>query len=220
MADPTPVLEFFDDPAAFLEVAGTALAADPVLGTVVAGVSERMREERAAGASFPGPFRPWWLVVRDPSGDVAGMAMRTAPFAPYPVYLMPMPDAAATELARALHARGESLGGVNGARPAVDLTAAAWTRLTGAPAEIEVHTRLFELGELQMPTLPPGRLRQAAAGDRDLVTAWFQGFMAEADAQAGRPPTRAEHFDAETVARRVERGTVWLWEDEAAGWCT
>ena len=46
---------------------------------------------------------------------VVGVAMRTAPFAPYPLFVLPMPDAAAVALARALHDRGEPVGGVNGA---------------------------------------------------------------------------------------------------------
>ncbi len=215
MAGPSPLLEFFDDPAAFLDVAAPALATDPVLGTVVATVAERMAAERAAGVAVAAGLTPWWLVVRDPDGSVGGLGMRTAPFAPYPLFLLPMPDAAAEALARALHERGEALGGLNGARPAVDLAAAAWTRLTGEPTRVAVHTRLFELGRLTMPSLPAGRVRPATPADAALVTAWFRRFLAEADEQAGRPPSRSgEHVDADDVDRRIEQGTVWLWEDE------
>jgi predicted GNAT family acetyltransferase len=208
-------LEFFDDPQAFLEVAGAALAADPVLGTVVAGVSERMAAERAAGLTSTSDLEPWWLVVRDGVGDVVGLGMRTAPFAPYPLFLLSMPEEAAADLARVLHARGESLGGVNGVRPTVDVTAAIWTGLTGEPTAVAVHTRLFELEVVRMPPIPPGRLRPATSSDHELATTWFQGFMAEADAQAGRPPSRVAHFDADSVGRRIDSGAVWLWEDEA-----
>ena len=84
-----------------------------------------MAAERVAGAALAADPTPWWLVVRDPDGSVVGLGMRTAPFAPHPLFLLPMPDAAAEALARSLHERGEALGGLNGARPAVDLAAAA-----------------------------------------------------------------------------------------------
>jgi GNAT superfamily N-acetyltransferase len=215
MVSAPPELEFFDDPAAFLVAAGPWLAAEPVLGTVVATVSERMAADRAAGVAFTALHTPWWLVVRDPDGSVVGLGMRTAPFAPHPMFLLPMPDEAAEALAGVLHERGEPLGGVNGARPAVDRAAAAWTRLTGEPTEVAVHTRLFELGELTMPPAPEGRLRAATPADVPLATGWFQRFFAEADEQAGRPPSRSgEHVDADDVSRRVAQRTVWVWEDE------
>ncbi len=215
MASAPPVLEFFDDPAAFLAAAGPALAAEPVLGTVVASVSEGMAADRAAGVAFTADVTPWWLVVRDHDGTVAGLGMRTAPFAPYPLFLLPMPDEAAEALAGVLHGRGEPLGGLNGTRPAVDVVAAAWTRLTGEPTDVAVHTRLFELGELTVPPVPGGRLRAATPADVPLATGWFQRFFAEADEQAGRPPSRSgEHVDVDDVGRRVAQGTVWLWEDE------
>lgn len=39
--------------------------------------------------------------------------MRTATFAPYPPFLLPMPNGAAAALARALHERGEEALGIN-----------------------------------------------------------------------------------------------------------
>src|SRR6478609_8884403 len=107
-------LEFTDEPAAFLDAARDHLAADPVLTTVIATYTERLaRAGRPRDAAYC-----WWVVVRDDAGEVAGVAMRTAPFAPYPLYVLPMPDEAALALARELHARGEEVGGVNGALPA------------------------------------------------------------------------------------------------------
>src|SRR6476660_5579774 len=102
-ANPTDVLslEFHTDPAAFLDAAGAYLAADPVVSTVVTTVADRARAQQAAGVAPP--ERDWWLVVRDGGDAVVGAAMRTAPFAPYPLFVLPMPDEAATALATALH---------------------------------------------------------------------------------------------------------------------
>lgn len=214
-----PRLEFHDDPVTFLAAAGPALAADPVVGTVVASVSQRMAQDLAEGLAFPGPFSPWWVVVRGDAGRVVGLGMRTAPFAPYPLFLLPMPDEAAVALADTLHGRGERLGGVNGARPATDVAASRWTELTGEPVRIVEHTRLFELGELVVPAQPPGRLRPADDGDVELALEWFHRFFEEADAQAGRGPEDRplEHFvdDADAMARRIDQGRLWLWEDPA-----
>ena len=57
--------------------------------------------------------------MRDEAGAVVGVAMRTANFPPYPLFLMPMPDDAARELARVLFARGEEMTRINGALPAI-----------------------------------------------------------------------------------------------------
>src|SRR3712207_4691091 len=92
-------LEFFDAPQPFLAAAGAPLAAQPVLGSVIATVSHRAEREIAAGrdswAETDAPFARWWLAVRDRSGEVVSAAMRTAPFTPHPTFSLPMPDEAA-----------------------------------------------------------------------------------------------------------------------------
>src|SRR5689334_11730035 len=114
-------LEFFDTPQPFLDVAGDLLAAEPVLGSVIASVTARTAREVADGidswADVDAGFGRWWVVVRDDSGAPVTAAMRTAPFKPYPTFSLPMPDDAARALAVALHDRGEFLGGANGALP-------------------------------------------------------------------------------------------------------
>ncbi len=215
-APPAYELRFLTDPAAFLALADEYLAADPVVGTIVATVAHRVIEQgespRAVG---PGEGAPphWWLVVLDAAGRVVGTGMRSAPFEPYPPYLLPMPDEAALALARELHARGEDVRGVNGALPATRLVADELARLGGGSVEVEMHTRLFELGDLLAPAPAPGRLRLATEDDLPLVTRWWRAFHLDADAQAGREPG-ASHHEApadEELARRIRSGVVWLW---------
>src|SRR5271163_740907 len=162
-------LEFCADPGEFLAVAGDFLAADPVVSTVVTTVAHRLLEQ---GGEIAHPDRNWWLVVRNASA-VVGAGMRTAPFAPYPPFLLPMPDQAAVALARTLHERGEEVLGLNGARPAVELCAAELTRLGGGRVQVSQRTRLHELGELVWPAPVPGGLQAATEDDVDLVTEWF-----------------------------------------------
>lgn len=202
-----------DDPAEFLALAGEHLAADPVLTTVVSTVTHRALAQVERG--LPAPAHPrWWAVVRDASGEVVGVAMRTAPFAPYPLFVLPMPDDAAVALARAVHARGEEIGGANGALPATQVVAEEAARLQGLAAWVWEHTRLFELAELVEPKPVEGRMRRAGADDTDLCLAWFQAFAADAAEQAGRTAAEGheEYFTREDMLERIAGGRIWLWE--------
>ena len=206
-------LEFHDDAATFLAAAGAHLAADPLVATVVATTAER--EARRAAAA-PGSSRPpdvrWFLAVRDDAGEVVGAAMRTAPFAPHPAYVLPLPPGAGTALAEALHARGEFLGGVNGALPAAREVADATARLWGTTARVDERLRLHELGELVVPPAPEGRLRLAGPDDVRRCGELFRAFDGEAAAQAGRAAGHdGEHFSDEDVAARIADGLVHLW---------
>ncbi|QIX26072.1 GNAT family N-acetyltransferase [Nocardioides sp. JQ2195] len=210
-------VEFFTDPRPFLAVAGERLAADPVVSTVVATVAGRRARSLDAGGEPADPGHPlWWAVVRDAAGTVTGSAMRTAPFPPYPLFVLPMPEAGARALARALHARGESVGGANGALPAVQHVAEETAGLAGHCVDVVERTRLFELGELVPPARPPaGRLRLMRTEECELALAWFRAFHVEADEQAGREPdpTQGEHVGLDDVLERIDDGRIFAWVD-------
>lgn len=186
---PHPVaveLDFVRDAAQFLEVAGAFLGREPVLNTVVATVAHRT----ATGAE-PACDGDWWLIVRR-GRTIAGAGMRTAHFGPRPAFLLPMPDDAARLLAHLLHARGEALGGVNGALPAVRICAEETARLRGEAVAVAQHSRLFELGRVTEPAPVRGSLRHTTPVDLDVAVAWFDAFMADADEKAGRPVAPAQ----------------------------
>ncbi|MFG2040354.1 GNAT family N-acetyltransferase [Dactylosporangium sp. NPDC048998] len=210
----SPRLEFCTDPGEFLAAAGDYLAADPVVNTIVTSFAHRLLAQRADGVAQP--ERNWWLVVRDGSGAVVGAGMRTAPFEPYPPFLLPMPDEAAVALACALHERGQEVLGLNGALPAVELCAAELARLDGGRVRVSRHTRLHELGELASPAPVPGGLRVATEDDLNLATEWFDAFAGDADEQAGRPRGSSAHEvpDRAEMLRRLRSGWVWFWVDE------
>jgi GNAT superfamily N-acetyltransferase len=211
-------LAFTDDPAEFLEAAGEHLAADPVLNTVIATVATRTAEQIAAGR--PKPDHPeWWLSIHDvAAGDaVVGVAMRTAPFTPYPMYVLPMPDDAALALADALAAREEEVTASNGALPASRLVAEELAALSDGTATTTEHMRLFELGELVVPAQPPGRLRLATPDDAEICLEWFEAFEDAAAEQAGRPHrlNGGEHVTADFIADRIAAERIHLWETPA-----
>ena len=207
--------EFFDDPVLFLEAAAEHLAADPVLNTVIASVTQRLAAEDAQGRPR-GDHPRWWVVVRDEAAEVVGVAMRTAPFVPHPLYVLPMPDDAARGIAGALHERGEAVVGINGALPAARVLADETARLTGGAVHVHEHLRLFELGELVEPPAPAGALRLASVDDIDLALSWFLAFEAAAAEQAGREASAGilEGFTLDDMQARIDSEVVWFWEDD------
>ena len=204
-------LEFLDDPHEFLAAAEPLLAAEPVRCTVVASVTAR--HARGGDSTRPADApAPWWVVVRDQTGRPVSAGMRTAPLAPYPPYLLAMPDAAAVLLARTLHERGESVEVVNGYVPTIDVFGAETIALSGgAPSETE-RTSLYEVTELVDPPAVPGRLRIAREDEVDLVQGWFDAFGPDASEQAGRVDPHPAIETRESTAGRIAAGDVWLWQ--------
>ena len=218
MSDPTSsgvLLHFFAGAGGFLAAAGDYLAADPVVSTVVTTSAHRVLSQLADGVAAPKDH--WWLTVTDESGTVVGAGMRTAPFAPHPAFLLPMPDEAAVALARAMHERGEPVLAVNGVLPAVRVFAEEVARLTTGRVAVAQHTRLHELGELRRPASGPGALVAATEADLDLATAWFAAFVVDADEQAGRARSAAAHEspDRADVLGRIRAQRLWFWVDDS-----
>jgi predicted GNAT family acetyltransferase len=186
-----------------------------VVSSVVTTIAERAVREDRDGVERDLPHR-WWVVVRDELGEVVGAGMRTAPFAPYPLFLLPMPSDAAAALAHVLHARGEHVGGVNGALPAANVCAGVLAMLQGEVADVVMRSRLHEARAVVAPRPAPGRLRLAREDEADLVLRWFEAFGRDADEQAGRP-AGSHHEMAEDLAgirRRITDELVFLWVDD------
>src|SRR4051794_27594636 len=178
-------LRFHDDPEEFLDEAGPHLSEQPVLSTVMSGVASRIRDQRAAGVSWPDDVPCWFATFVD-RGAVVATAMRTAPFGDYPAAPecgtapcgpppaspLPMSAAAAVPPPRPLLHGDEVVLGANGALPMVQVFCEEMARATGRRARVGQHTRLFELGHLVEPVAVPGRLRPARVEEQDLVTSW------------------------------------------------
>lgn len=213
----TATLEFLTDPAAFLDAASALLAARPVQSTIPASTTARIAAADADGLPRAGGYDYWWLVVRDEDGRVVGAAMRTASFAPYPPYLLAMPEDAAVALGRALVERGEVVEGLNGALPAATLCAEEIARLTGRSVEVAEHLRLFELPALIEPSrTAPGTLRLPREDEAALMLSWYEAFDVAAAEQAGRNrPHPGPDDDEESMLRRIREGSVWVWAEES-----
>jgi hypothetical protein len=206
----TFALEFTEDPGAFLLRAGGLLEKDPVLSTVVATATARAVDQ-------PAPAYPrWWLTVADEAtGEPVGVVMRTAPFAPYPLFVLPLPDGAVPLVAEELVARGEDVTALNGALPTARQLATELARRTGRRAHVHEHTRLHVLTRLVEPLVAPdGRPRVAVMADAPLALSWFRAFHTDAAAQAGRlEPHAEEQFEDTEIHTRIDEGRIWIWED-------
>lgn len=201
---------FTDDAQEFLDRAGDHLAQDAVTGTVVATTAQRLVDHGTSGFPYH-----WFAVVTDEDDAIAGIAMRTMPMAPYSPYVLAMPDAAAHAIAEALIGRGESIDGINGARPAADLIAAAMAT-AGRAAQVSMHMRLFELGSLVAPRPVEGHLRAVEPDEAGLALDWIHQFFRDADEQGGREPGSAHdpaEFTLRDVERKIEEGVLWFWVD-------
>ncbi|MBO0811109.1 MAG: GNAT family N-acetyltransferase [Microlunatus sp.] len=197
----------------FVREAGGYLAEHSVSENVAATVAARAIREAAEGLARPAG-RPWWfLTVRDESGRVVGIAMRTAPGPDFGVWAGELPDQAAAQLGEVLVGRGESVRMINGSQRSGRVLAERIAELTHRQVRIHRRERLFELGELRPPAGVPGRLRYARPDDLDLVNTWRDVFLPEAEEQAGRPASPADHHDPADTLRRIRDGQVWLWED-------
>lgn len=206
-------VQFFEDPGPFLDAAGIHLQQDPVLTTVVSSVSHKLLAADRRGEPR-GDHPRWWAVVRE-GEEVVGVAMRTAPFAPYWLYVLPMPEAAARALARAVLERGEEVTAVNGALVASGHVADELAGASGGEVAVHEHMRLWEVAAVVPPESPSGSLRQARPEDVDLAVGWWNRFAVEAAEQAGSEPMEeGESMEPDEMARRIGEGLVWLWEDE------
>ncbi|HWJ67514.1 MAG TPA: GNAT family N-acetyltransferase [Nocardioides sp.] len=208
---------FTDDAEAFLARAGGVLDRDPVSATVLATAVQRM-----AAHGAPAGIPDWWFaVVSDRTGEPVGLAMRAAPFEPWPPYLLAMPDAAAVALAHAVLARGYDVRGAAGLRPAADVFAATVAGVEGGAVEVHVHQRLLELAapaDLVEPRAVVGHLRPVRADEAGLALEWIQQFFRDADEQAGRQTghlLEASGFGLPDVQRKLADGVLWFWVDDA-----
>lgn len=205
--------ELIDDPARFLSVAGTVLAADPVVASVVTTTATREAARRAGGAAPPA-HPHWYAVLRDAHGAPTSVVMRTAPAPPHPLFCLPVPDGDAVALARLLHERGEAVTAANGALPAARVLAGETARLRGGRVVTAVETVLWEVDDVVEPPRTTGRLRVATPDDAATLLPWLDAFLPDADEQAGRPRGSVPHLPADPadVLQRVEDRRLWIWE--------
>lgn len=186
----------YDDPTEFLEDCHEAIAAEPVLHSVLATVVQTTLDRPEVYPEFT--FYAVERVGRQPT-----LAHHTPP---YPFHIPTADPDAARALADHAHAHGVRPSGAGGHLESVLAFADRWTELTGEPAEVAMRLGLYDL-EIE-PVLPwpvAGVARWATDADVELVDAWSRAFHVEALGK--EPPSGA------TLRQSIGDGRVMLWCD-------
>ena len=187
----------YDDPFEFEATVGKLYSADPVGHTLAITVLARFVHDPA--------IEPVMLTVHR-GDDLYGATFRTPP---WPLISSGLPVDAAPAAAEALAVLDPEMPGVNGPRELAEAFALAWAELTGAELREAMSGRLYQLGDLRVPTVP-GAARVATEDDVALLASWRNAFQLEALGHE-RDADRAE----ETIRLWMARGDLYLlWEHD------
>ncbi|MBT2471362.1 GNAT family N-acetyltransferase [Streptomyces sp. ISL-66] len=189
---------FGSDLAAWLPAARAAVAARPVVNTLLLTVMEGLER---GGPNAYGPGTPLFGSWTGPGGRVTGAVLRTPP---HPLLVGALPREALPALGAALAAEPLFAGvdALNARRADAEVLASAW----GRPTTVCEENRLYRLGGLRTPDpAPAGRPRRATGSDLPLLRDWTAAFHREAGLRGAVP---------EALLRdRLSYGGTLLWED-------
>ena len=163
-----------------------------------------------------GEHDPYFAIAADVTTDGAdesGVAAAAVMTPPYPIILYSAredPRPGLQSIAQNLLEGGWPVPGVNSWDPLSRLFAEIWSELAGVEAVVTMSERVFELRQVIHPTYSPGRLRPALLADAELVARWFEEFTREALQSLETTSSDEARRRAE---RRIQEGTVYLWED-------
>jgi uncharacterized protein len=186
----------------FLQQTQAALEENEVANNLMLGLALRLKRT-------PDLYKtpPYFATVSDEAGLILAALMTP----PYPLTLYRhRPDAsAAYELVvRDTTANGWPVRAVSGRTPVPEEFAQVWSRITGAGHQVNEKMRAYELRQVIPPRPTPGCFRLATGADTELLARWLHDFVVEA--LPHDDPVRA----AESAARRIHDGELFLWEDE------
>lgn len=188
------------DASAFAAVAGGFLRAKPEreqLARVLEGVLQGRYAEH----------ENHFLTVRDGADELVAVALRTPP---HSLMCTTLPDPAATRAAELIDvwmARDPDVVGVGAEPRTARAMAAAWARRTGGQSRLEVRMAMHAATAIEdPPRRVAGRLRLAAADERDRMVRWWRAFYAEAE------PLHPDDSEQD-VAGRYEDDALYVWED-------
>src|SRR5436190_12547893 len=153
----------------FLERAGDFLAAREAEHNLILGLTGRLRENPLTYGDEP----PYFAVAED-DGRVVAAAMRTPP---HNLILSEVDDEGAlAALVDDVHAMFSELPGVLGPTEVAERFVSLW----GVPGERRVAQRAHRAESVTQPQGVPGRMRDYADSDRELILRWLEEFVAEA----------------------------------------
>jgi GNAT superfamily N-acetyltransferase len=189
----------------FISTTTAFRATDPLRTNVIGSVALSVAE----GDRSYDDYR-WW-VVRGDDGDVAGVAMRTAPFN---MQVSPMSIEAARALGHGVGQFDDALPGISGSKNIVDALIEGYvaSKSPGSArvAAVERRDLLYELEDLVTPDAE-GSGRPARSDEVEQLARMMSEFMREVELT---PITDAEARDA--AARQIQRLSLFCWEVDGA----
>ncbi len=192
----------FDSPAEFRDHTEPFLEAREAEHNLLLGLASVL-------VSDPGRYpEPPYLASVDEGSDVVAVALRTPP---HNLVLSMTAHPEALELiARDAQDTFGSLPGVSGPSDEARRFADLWRSLTGQGHELRMAERIYQLERVEPVRGVPGRLRDAAEADRELLVRWFEAFGREALG-------KGDAWDAKDAVEARLRGTssgLVLWDDD------
>lgn len=139
-----------------------------------------------------------FVLTVDEDGEILGTLIHSAFF-----LLEASSDEVARELARAAFARRPLPNKVQGPVGPVQAFVEEWTELSGRPAHLEMHERIYELTEVHMPEGIPGKMRKNTPEDAPTIATWAKAFVKEAV---------HETLSEEQAQKVAERDNFFIWE--------
>ncbi|MEU1410882.1 MULTISPECIES: GNAT family N-acetyltransferase [unclassified Streptomyces] len=188
-----------EDLDSFLARAGDFLHSRPALHTLPLTVTETLRTRGVDAYGTEAPAFGWL----ERAGEVRATFFRTPP---HRLNLTPLTTEEADVLAAHLVGLDRSLPGISADHNTATAFAEAWQRHSGATPTLHERQRLYRLGTLTPPEVPPeGRGRVAGEQDREQLMLWHREFAAA----IGEPTST----DAGSWAdARIASGRVTFWE--------
>ena len=196
-------VQHYREGAAFVEAAGDYLFRDEVINGVLIGVAGRAEEHTAEGQ------RPY-LATIDQDDQICLVAVMTPPHRLLLNVDEDFHQQCLLALAKDLLAEGRSVSGVTGPVAVADAFAEIWQGTCDIKVQRGMSMRVFELRQVQRPTNVAGQARWAEQTQLELLTDWLDAFNEEVQ-ETPRPDRQRLRA---TVARKIERQELLVWEDE------
>ncbi len=199
-------LRTHDTSDSFLGDAGAHLAAREVEHSLLLALAHRVASQTSE------PERAPYLATIHDGDRVVGAALRTPPHNVVLSHIaMADREQAIERIVEDLRARGTTLPGVTGPVDVAAHFAASWSRACGTSARELKRHREMALERVTTPTPVTGELRVATQSEVDLLAVWASAFIDE----TGLPEADRVSAQRESLSRRAQAGTLYLWNVDA-----
>lgn len=188
--------------ADFLQAAMELLMENEVANNLPIGVATSLKDGRRYGDA-----EPIFATVEEEGACVAAFIM-TPPHALQAVAKVGREEAAFSLFVEHAHSRGILAPGVVGIREQARIFADIWSERTGGNWSLKRSMRIFKLEQAIPPSGVAGSLRQADAGDLEILVDWIDAFNAELGELPGADRARKLADDL------IEKRSAYLWIDD------